>query len=244
MNIVIPMAGRGSRLASHPSGRPKPFIEAHGKPLWWWATTSMPLEHATKLIFVCLQEHLDQLEATDQFSTLLCDLPYVVHGLDAVTSGQLATVLSVADLFDSDAPVVVYNADSWLRQNHAAFLDALSAYDGVIGTASAPGDQWSFVCTNEVGLVTEIAEKRRISDAICTGFYAFRDQRLFVERGQALVNQPTSTLGEHYVSDLYDLYLNEGREIITLLAQSFHAIGTPEELTAFSEFTSAEDWLG
>jgi len=244
MNIVIPMAGRGSRLAGHPSGKPKPFIEVHGKPLWWWAATSMPLEYASKLIFVCLQEHLDKLEVADQFRTLLGDLPYVVHGLDAVTSGQLSTVLTVADHFDPDVPVVVYNADSWLRQDHGEFTEALLTHDGVIGTASAPGDQWSFVCTNEAGLVTEIAEKRRISDTICTGLYAFRNPRLFVDRSQALVKQPSSTLGEHYVSGLYDLYLDEGCEITTLPAQSFHAIGTPEELAAFSAATSSADRAG
>ena len=242
MNIVIPMAGRGSRLAGHPSGKPKPFIEVHGKPLWWWAATSMPLDQASKLIFVCLQEHLAELQATDHFGSLLGDLPYVVHSLETVTSGQLATVLSAADHFDPDAPVVVYNADSWLRQNHGDFLEALSAYDGVIGTASAPGDQWSFVRTDKAGLVTEIAEKRRISDTICTGLYAFRDSSLFVKEGLAFVQQPSSTLGEHYVSELYSRYLGEGCKITTLPAQSFQAIGTHEELAAFSELIRGGDW--
>lgn len=236
MNIVIPMAGRGSRLAGHPSGKPKPFIEVGGKPLWWWAATSLPLEQASSIIFVCLQEHLEELNINDHFGTLLGDLPYIVHGLSGVTSGQLATVLEAEPHFKPDCPLVVYNSDSWLRQDHAVFAAGLAVYDGIIGTASAPGDQWSFVRTDESGIVVEITERRRISDTICTGLYAFKDVGLFVERGRALLNDSAPSLGEHYVSGIYGPYLQEGRQIAALPALEFRAIGTHQELAAFQHF--------
>ena len=59
MNIVIPMAGRGSRFADVGIETPKPLIDVRGRPMYSWAVDSLPLAHAERLIFVCLAEHLE-----------------------------------------------------------------------------------------------------------------------------------------------------------------------------------------
>ncbi len=58
MNIVMPMAGRGSRFADVGHRVPKPMIEVKGKPMYAWAMDSLPLKLARRVIFICLDEHL------------------------------------------------------------------------------------------------------------------------------------------------------------------------------------------
>ena len=60
MNIVMPMAGRGSRFAEIGIDVPKPLIDVRGRPMYAWAMESLPLELASRVIFICLQEHLRQ----------------------------------------------------------------------------------------------------------------------------------------------------------------------------------------
>ncbi len=54
MNIVMPMAGRGSRFAQVGIDTPKPLIDVRGKPMYAWATDGLPLDRARRLIFICL----------------------------------------------------------------------------------------------------------------------------------------------------------------------------------------------
>ena len=58
MNIVMPMAGRGSRFAQIGITTPKPLIPVRGKPMYAWATEGLPLSLARRLIFICLARAL------------------------------------------------------------------------------------------------------------------------------------------------------------------------------------------
>ena len=56
MNIVIPMAGAGSRFSNAGFKTPKPLIDVQGKPMYQWATNSLPLEYASRLIFIVRED--------------------------------------------------------------------------------------------------------------------------------------------------------------------------------------------
>ena len=60
MNVVIAMAGRGSRFSDMGELTPKPLINVIDKPMFVWAIESLPLNLATRLIFLCLKEHLEE----------------------------------------------------------------------------------------------------------------------------------------------------------------------------------------
>ena len=59
MNVVIPMAGRGKRFAECGFKEPKPLIPVLGRPMYSWAVDGLPLDATSRLIFVCLREHLE-----------------------------------------------------------------------------------------------------------------------------------------------------------------------------------------
>ena len=234
MNIVMPMAGRGQRFRDVGVMTPKPLIDVRGKPMYAWATESLPLTLATNLIFICLEEHLrDGLLTRDIEQRYSPYRPQIVP-LTEVTAGQAATVLTAAHLFDDDAPLIIYNADTYCRTQLAERLPALEpSVDGVLGVFRAPGDKWSFARVDETGRVVETSEKRRISEWASTGLYYFRRARDFVYYARAMIEANERVNGELYVAPVYNRMIADGRDIRIDVADEVWVLGTPEDLAEF-----------
>lgn len=241
MNIVIPMAGHGTRLRGHPSGLPKPLITVAGKPLWAWASHCLPIGSATRVVFVALREIDRRHSIRDSIvSSPGLEAAEVVL-LDAPTDGQLRTVMEARDVLDRDVPTVVFNADTWFEHDESRFVELVTAHYGVIGVSQRPGDQWSFVQIDEGGQVTRVAEKERISDVVCTGLYAFRDTRSLIRDAEEMFRRGAPSGGEFFVAPLYDLMLGRGESVAVCPAEEFAPIGTPDELLEFERLVSLRD---
>lgn len=227
------MAGRGSRLAGHPSGLPKPLIEVAGRPLWEWSTRCLPIDSAAQLIFVILREHEERYGLSVRLTSAFRTSQVETVVLDGVTDGQLRTVVQSKHLLHEEDSLLIFNADTWFRHDVGEFLAAQASFAGVLGVAERPGDQWSFVRTNATGDVVEVAEKRRISGLACTGLYHFASTSQFVEDALTMLARRNSIDGEYFVAPVYQLMINRGERLATAFAPEFYPIGTPEELLEF-----------
>ena len=236
MNIVIPMAGRGSRLAGHPSGRPKPFIEVHGKPLWWWAASCLPLSSATRIVFVCLSEHFRDRTDRAHFEALLPRETAEVIEIDDVTEGQLCTVMKAKHVLDQEQPLLVFNADTWFEHDANRFESLRSSAAGVLGLAKQDGDQWSFAEVDGAGSVVRVVEKERISEHACTGMYYFASTTGFLSDAETMIETGRTVRGEYYISPIYDLMISRGELVLGAHARSFMPIGTLSELEEFEQY--------
>lgn len=235
MNIVMPMAGRGSRFREIGIETPKPLIDVRGRPMYTWAMDSLPLGLANRLIFVCQNEHLrDHGLRADIESRYGGNHELVFVGLDGVTEGQACTVLAAREYLDSDEPLVIYNADTYCRTDLASELAHLPAsVAGVLSVFRAPGDKWSFARTDAQGRVVETAEKRRISDWATTGLYHFSSSREFVRAAQAMIDANERENREFYVAPVYNRLIRAGAEVRLSEAQEVWVLGTPEDLDHF-----------
>lgn len=233
MNIVIPMAGRGSRLAGHLSGLPKPLIEVAGRPLWEWATRCLPIDSAVQVIFVILREHEESYGLSKRLKSAFPTSQVEAVVLDGVTDGQLCTVVQSKHLLHGEDSLVIFNADTWFRHDVGDFLKAADSFAGVLGVAERPGDQWSFVRTSATGEVVEVAEKHRISGLACTGLYHFASASQFMEDARTMLAARRSINGEYFVAPVYQLMIDRGECLGTVRAAEFFPIGTPEELVKF-----------
>ena len=234
MNIVMPMAGRGSRFADVGFAVPKPLIDVRGKPMYAWAMASLPLELARRVIFICLDEHLrDRALEEDIRSRYAAHAPSIIS-LDHVTQGQACTVLTARELIDNDEPLLIYNADTYCKTHLAQHLRELPAtVAGVLGVFEAPGDKWSFARTDEHGRVVETAEKRRISNWASTGLYYFAHGRDFVRHTDAMIADDERERGEFYVAPVYNRLIAAGGDVRIDVADEVWALGTPEDLESF-----------
>ncbi len=234
MNIVMPMAGRGSRFADVGFTLPKPLIDVRGRPMYAWAMDSLPLELAERVVFICLAEHLRERALADDIRTRYAAHDPIIIGLDRVTAGQACTVLEARDVIDNDAPLLIYNADTFCKTRLGEHLREWPAsVAGVLGVFEATGDKWSFVRVGDHGRVVETAEKRRISNWASTGLYHFARGRDFVRHADAMIAADERERGEFYVAPVYNRLIAEGGEVRIDVADEVWVLGTPEDLASF-----------
>lgn len=234
MNVVMPMAGRGSRFAEVGYTVPKPLIDVRGKPMYAWAMDSLPLGLATRVIFICLAEHLEDRALTADIRSRYARFDPVIVSLDHVTEGQACTVLTAREHIDSTEPLVIYNADTYCRTKLEARLRGLSGdVDGILSVFQASGDKWSFARTDETGRVVETAEKRRISEWATTGLYHFARGSDFVRHTEAMIAANERERGEFYVAPVYNRLIAAGMNIQIDIAEEVWVLGTPEDLAHF-----------
>ena len=236
MNIVIPMAGRGSRFARIGVDVPKPLIDVLGRPMYAWATGSLPLELARRVIFICLDEHLRHRALAEDIRARYERWRPEIIPLSEVTEGQACTVLKAAASIDNDEPLLIYNADTYCRTGLSRrLLDLPPQVAGLIGVFQAPGDKWSFARADANGRVVEVAEKRRISEWASTGLYYFRRGSDFVRHARAMIGDDERINGEFYVAPVYNRLIGAGAEVYLDPAEEVWALGTPEDLQHFQE---------
>jgi len=240
VNIVMPMAGRGSRFVEVGVTVPKPLISVLGRPMYTWAMDALPLEQATKVIFLCLAEHLEDLALQQDILQRYGHLNPVIIPVAEVTEGQACTVLLAEEHIDNDEPLVIFNADTTCRSNLTDVLAERPDAAGVISVFSAPGDKWSFARLDDDGRVVETAEKVRISGWATTGLYHFSRGRDFVRHAKEMIAEDDRVKGEFYVIPVYNRMLAAGDAIYPEMADDVWVLGTPDDLAHFLDHHPSE----
>lgn len=236
MNIVVAMAGMGSRLAAE--ALPKPLVEIGGKPLFAWSTrwaASMP---DANIIVVALAEHDAKFSLSEKIKKHLPQARCVF--IPEVTAGQLCTVLCAADLLDPSQSLLIAPCDTMIEgplpiPSSLPPVTNTGNLKGLISVASMPGDRWSFADCDADWNVSRVTEKVRISDWASTGLYYFSDTASFLRDATAMVRENETTGGEFYVMPLYNRMLARGEKIKAVPVQKMHDLGTPEALKLFEQ---------
>ena len=233
LNIVMPMAGLGSRFRQAGFQVPKPLIEVRGRPMYAWATESLPLQKSTRLIFILLASQ-------PEFSDLKCDIEqrYMKHEpivltVPELTAGQAITVLRAKEFINNDEPLLIHNADtafdidhSWVERARAKKLD------GALLVFSSQEKRWSFSRENSEGLVEEVREKEVISPWATTGTYWFRRGGDFACAAESCFRSGKREASEFYVGPLYNDLIARGAKVKNFPIRKLYCFGTPEDLAA------------
>ena len=236
MKVVVPMAGRGSRLATTAGTVPKPLIQVMGRPMVSWALRSIENVLFSQIIFIALKEHDEKFQVKKVLSSAM-ERPFELLLLDGITEGQLCTVLKGKSHINTDEDLLIISSDTYVISDIGKHI-AQRGRDcsGLISVASLPGNQWSFAQTDEKGNVIRVAEKERISDFASTGLYYFSNGRIFVERAEEVISRGERTKNEFYVIPLYQKYIDRGEVIGISQAKQMFDMGNPEALNASETF--------
>src|SRR5262245_34605695 len=187
LNIVLPIAGRGSRFTVAGYTQPKPLIPLHGVPMIAAVVQNVRPRCEHRFIFVALAEHLEHAGMRD---TLAVAAPgCIVISVDRVTEGAACTVLLAKDYINSDDPLMLANSDQWVDvdiDDYLASMDRQRA-DGLIMTMRADDPKWSFVGLNGNRMVTRVVEKEVISNEATVGIYTFRRGSDFVRAAERMI---------------------------------------------------------
>jgi len=233
INIVIPMAGLGSRFANVGYKLPKPLIDVNGKHMIQVVVENLNVN--AHYIFIVMKKHADEYNFDEILREVTCD-NYEVIIIDKITEGSACTVLTVRELIDNDAPLILANSDQYLDWNPYDFLVKSLGVDGVISCFNADHQKWSYAKVNDDGRVTEVAEKRVISNLATTGIYYFRRGSQFVRGADSMISKNIRTNNEFYNCPIYNEIIQEGGDVRVHMCEKMWGIGVPEDLEYYLQY--------
>ena len=105
LNIVVPMAGRGSRFAQAGFVMPKPLIDIYGHPMIEYVTNNIRPNCEHRFIYICQQEHLEKYNLATELERMAPGC--VVVTVDHITEGAACTVLLAEQYIDNDDPMMI-----------------------------------------------------------------------------------------------------------------------------------------
>ena len=233
MQVIIGMAGAGSRFSKAGYTVPKPLCRVGNTTMIQKAVNSLNIKG--RYIFVVQQQHLvDYPWLTDHLKSLADDVNIVT--LEGVTEGAACSLLYAKDLIDNDRPLVSINSDQVLHWDSVKFLQACEAEPDVSWVMTYPHDniKHSFVKVNEQGYIVEAAEKVAISDVASVGLYHWSKGSLFVEGAETMIANNERHNGEFYLAPIYNYTaLNNRVKPYHVEAKNFTPVGTPEDLAVY-----------
>ena len=237
LNIVIPMAGRGSRFSDAGYKRPKPLIEIHGQPMIRYVIENLRPTRPYRFIFLCLKDHIRQYDLDTFLKGWEPSCEIVV--VDSVTDGAACTVLLARDLIDNDEGLMIANSDQWVDVDINDYLDHMEdkQVDGLIMTMYADDPKWSYVRLDSDKKITEVIEKKVVSNEATVGIYNFARGSEFVRAAESMIKDELRVNGEFYVAPAYNELIKLNLEIgyfnIGYENNGMHGLGIPTDLELF-----------
>jgi HAD superfamily hydrolase (TIGR01509 family) len=233
LNVLIPMAGAGSRFAQAGYTFPKPLIEVRGKPMIQVVIENLNIE--ANYIFLVQKEHYEKYNLQSVLSILKpgCKIVQV----DGVTDGAARTTLLAKEFIDNDEPLVMANSDQYVEwdSNNVMYSFTADGIDGGILTFKATHPKWSYAKLDEHGFVSQVAEKNPISDNATVGVYYWKKGSDYVKYAEQMIEKDIRTNGEFYVCPVFNEAIADGKKIRVKEISKMWGIGTPEDLNYFLE---------
>ncbi len=233
MNVLIPMAGAGSRFAQAGYTFPKPLIDVEGKPMIQVVVDNLNID--ATFIYVVQKSHRAQYNL-DTLLNLITPNCKVVE-VDGLTEGAACTALLAKEYIDSDAPLFFANSDQFVEWDSNEFFYKMNETDadGGIVTFKATHPKWSFAKIDDNCIVTEVAEKNPISDLATVGFYYWKHGSDFVKYAEQMISKNVRVNNEFYVCPVFNQAIEGGRVIRTFDVPKMWGTGTPEDLKYYLE---------
>jgi HAD superfamily hydrolase (TIGR01509 family) len=233
MNVLIPMAGAGSRFAQAGYTFPKPLIEVNGKPMIQVVVENLNVE--AHFIYLVQKEHYEKYNLKQLLNLITpgCDIVQV----DGITDGAARTTLLAKQFIDNNEPLLMANSDQYVEWNSNEVLYAFTAdeIDGGIVTFKATHPKWSFAKIGDDGFVSEVAEKNPISDNATVGIYYWKKGSDYVKYAEQMIDKDIRTNGEFYTCPTFNEAIADGKKIRAKSIDKMWGIGTPEDLNYFLE---------
>jgi len=241
INVVVPMAGEGSRFKVAGYKDPKPFIPVGKKSMIRWVLENMlPKDTSVKVKFhlIMRSDHLTMYPVQSLFEGMPPTVSFAIHLTRGLTEGAACSVLIAKDMIDSQNPLVIVNSDQFLEWNPDSFYKSLlnPTYDGCILTFLQPDPKdvkWSYASVNNDGLVTEVAEKKWISPFATVGLYGWARGSDFVSQAEQMIAKNIRTNNEFYVCPVYNEAIVAGQKVRVSLCKGMWGLGVPEDLEKF-----------
>jgi dTDP-glucose pyrophosphorylase len=233
INILIPMAGLGTRFKDTHPGQYKPFIDVSGTPMLELVVENNNQLENTNFIFVVRDDmpyhKIDEILKDKNIS-------YTIIKISEKTEGSACTCLLASELIDNDTPLIITNCDQvtldldiWGLVQNARINNS----DGILGVFNSNSNKNSYVKLGGDLTICEVKEKIVISNIATNGLHYWKHGKYFVESANKMIANNERYNNEFYVAPTYNYLISEGKKITPYYFNLHFPIGTPEDLKYF-----------
>jgi HAD superfamily hydrolase (TIGR01509 family) len=231
LNVLIPMAGLGTRFKEAGYTFPKPLIDINNKPMIQVVVENLNID--ANFIFVVQKEHREKYNL-DLMLNLIAPNCKIVE-TESVTEGAACTALLAKDYINNDSPLFFANSDQFVEWDSTEFMYKMneSDADGGIVTFESTHPKWSFVKLDDNGNAIEVAEKKPISNIATVGYYYWKHGSDFVKYADQMIEKNIRVNNEFYVCPVFNQAIESNKKIKTFNVKGMWGLGTPEDLQYF-----------
>jgi HAD superfamily hydrolase (TIGR01509 family) len=233
LNVLIPMAGAGSRFEKMGYTFPKPLIDVNGKPMIQVVVDNLNVE--ATFIFIVQKSHREKYNL-DTLLNLISPNCKIVD-IDGITEGAACTTLLAKDFINNNNPLIIANSDQFVEWDSNEFMYKMNETDcdaGIV-TFNSTHPKWSFVKIDDSGYVLEVAEKNPISDIATVGIYYWKNGSDYVKYAEQMIDKNIRVNNEFYVCPVFNQAISDSKKIKTFDINKMFGLGTPEDLNFFLE---------
>ena len=229
MKVIIPLAGKGTRLRPHTHVTPKPMMRVAGKPVMSYVLDELrDLGGIDEIIYIT--GHLK--EKVEEFARQSLDVPSVFIE-QKVQDGTAGAIALARDRVDQ--PVLIIFVDTIFDADLSVVN--LTDADGIIWVKEVEDYQrFGVVVTDDEGNMTRIVEKPKtpISKRANIGLYYMKNWKLLFEGIDHVLASPTNQ-GEYYLTDAFQYMIEKGAKIQVIDVEGWYDAGKIETMLETNE---------
>lgn len=234
MNIIIPMAGEGTRVKSVV---PKPLVEVlPGKPMIEMALDSLNIDGHYCFIVRRYTNNDWNVALRDAIHKSVGNA--VIVEIDYLTEGPAMSALHAPQLFFGTTDLLVTNCDQIIKWDTDKFIDFTKTTDarGAVVTyeSNTPKNSYAFVPADnsEYPEFTYVREKEVISKYSLNGIHWWKYGKDFAASVDTMIHKNDTVNGEFYVGPSYN-YLNGIKRVYNIPGQQHFAVGTLDDIIKY-----------
>jgi glucose-1-phosphate thymidylyltransferase len=224
MKVIIPLAGKGTRLRPHTHLIPKPMLKVGGKPVIDYVMEDVAkLGNVEQVIYIT--GHLK--DKVEEYARTKYPFPsvFIEQKVQDGTAGAVALARQYVD-----QPVLIIFVDT-IFDADLSVTKTIDA-DGIIWVKEVEDYQrFGVVVTDEQGNMTKIVEKPNtpISKRANIGLYYVRNWKLLYEGIDWVLTQPKNK-GEYYLTDAFQYMIDHGAKIRVIDVEGWYDAGKIDTL--------------
>lgn len=223
MQVIVPLAGKGTRLRPHTHLIPKPLLRVAGRPVMDWVMDTLDGLNVSELI--CITGHLkEQIEAYTP-GRYRWPSRFIEQRVQDGTAGAINLARPLVT-----GPVLIIFVDTVFEAD-LGLINRTQA-DGIIWAKEVEDYQrFGVVVTDKDGYMTKIVEKPStpISKLANIGLYYIRDVTALWAGIDHVLAAPTNK-GEYYLTDAFQHMIDHGRKILTAEVGGWYDCGKLDTL--------------
>mgnify|MGYP003658883066 CR=1 FL=1 len=193
------------------------------------------LDFDCEYIFLARKKHIEEYPGLVDTLKQITNERMKIVVVDGLTEGAASTALLAKEHINSSEDLLIANSDQYVEYEPENFklLKDILPVDSIVFSFNAVHPKWSFVKTNSRGYVTEVAEKKPISNIATCGIYWYRKGSDFVSYAEQMIKKDIRVNNEFYIAPVYNQLIEDGKTLVPFYVHKMHGLGTPEDLNKY-----------